>query len=141
MTGPDVNTKPSAAAITEPVAACSVVCGSIRSAAVAALIAAAVVATLVWPWILAKQDRFSEKSYDHDRFHLPLVRTFAEEWPAVDLSDYPSATGPGFHLALATLAQAFGAAETTLQFLGSLFAIGLAATVAWRFARWRGSAW
>ena len=141
MTGPDVNTKPSAAAITEPVAACSVVGGSIRSAAVAALIAAAVVATLVWPWILAKQDRFSEKSYDHDRFHLPLVRTFAEEWPAVDLSDYPSATGPGFHLALATLAQAFGAAETTLQFLGSLFAIGLAATVAWRFARWRGSAW
>ncbi|MGA1709441.1 MAG: hypothetical protein ACO4CI_12225 [Phycisphaerales bacterium] len=111
-----------------------------RGAVIAALAAAAVVAMLVWPWILAEQDRFSQKSYDHDRFHLPLVRTFAEQWPAVDLSDYPSATGPGFHLVLATLAQAFGAGETTLQFLGSLFAIGLTATVAWRLARWSRSA-
>ncbi|MGA1046182.1 MAG: hypothetical protein ACO3ZY_13400, partial [Phycisphaerales bacterium] len=53
-----------------------------RGAVIAALAAAAVVAMLVWPWILAEQDRFSQKSYDHDRFHLPLVRTFAEQWPA-----------------------------------------------------------
>jgi hypothetical protein len=107
---------------------------------VAAIVAAAAVALLAWPWILAEQDRFSQKSYDHDRFHLPLVRTFAEQWPAVDLSDYPSATGPGLHLALATFAQVLGTGETMLQWLGSLAAIGLAATVAWRLARWRGSA-
>ncbi len=98
------------------------------------------VAALVWPWVLSGRDTFTQKSYDHDLFHLPLVRSFAAQWPGVDLSDYPSATGPGFHLALATLAQIFGTGETTLQFLGSLMAIGLVATVAWRFARWRGSA-
>jgi len=105
------------------------------AAAAIALIAAG----MIWPWILAERDVFSQKSYDHDRFHLPLVRSFAAEWPSVDLSDYDSATGPGYHLLLAAAAQVLGDGETTLQMLGSLFAIGLLATVAWRLARWRGS--
>ena len=110
-----------------------------RRGLVAALAIAVVAAAMIWPWVLAERDSFSQKSFDHDRFHLPLVRSFASQWPAVDLSDYDSATGPGYHLALATAAQVLGDGETTLQMLGSLFAIGLLATVAWRLARWRGS--
>jgi hypothetical protein len=109
-------------------------------ALIAALLAAATVAACTWPWILSSWDFFPQKSFDHDRFHLHLVRLFAEQWPRVDLSDYPSATGPGMHLFLATLAQIFGTAETTLQWLGSLFGLALAATVAARLAAWRGSA-
>jgi hypothetical protein len=111
-----------------------------RPALLAALLAATTVALLTWPWILSGWDFFTQKSFDHDRFHLPLVRHFAAQWPAVDLSDYPSATGPGMHLALATLAQIFGTGESMLQWLGSFFGIGLAATVAWRLAAWRGHA-
>jgi hypothetical protein len=106
---------------------------------IAAVAIALIAAGMIWPWILAERDAFSQKSYDHDRFHLPLVRSFAAQWPAVDLSDYDSATGPGYHLVLATAAQVLGDGETMLQMLGSLFAIGLLATVAWRLARWRGS--
>ena len=112
----------------------------VRPAALAALLAAATVALLTWPWILSGRDFFTQKSFDHDRFHLPLVRQFSAQWPAVDLSDYPSATGPGMHVALATLAQVFGTGETTLQWLGSFFGLGLAATLAWRLAAWRGCA-
>jgi len=106
---------------------------------IAAVAIALIAAGMIWPWILAERDAFSQKSYDHDRFHLPLVRSFAAQWPAVDLSDYDSATGPGYHLVLATAAQVLGDGETMLQMLGSIFAIGLLATVAWRLARWRGS--
>jgi hypothetical protein len=67
------------------------------------------------------------------------VRLFAEQWPGIDLSDYPSATGPGMHVAVATAAQLFGTGETTLQWLCSLFGVGLAATVAWRLAVYRRS--
>jgi len=102
---------------------------------------AAVVALATFPWILGGLDQFPQKSYDHDRFHLPLVREFAAQFPACDLADYPSATGPGFHLVLAATAQVVGTGETTLQLVGSIMAIGLAATVAWRLGSWRGSAW
>jgi len=109
-------------------------------AALAALLAAVTVALLTWPWILSGWDFFPQKSFDHDRFHLHLVRLFADQWPRVDLSDYPSATGPGMHVALATLAQLFGTGETALQWLGSFFGIAVAATVAGRLAAWRGNA-
>ena len=111
-----------------------------RPGPTAALLAAATVAACTWPWILSGWDFFTQKSFDHDRFHLHLVRLFAGQWPRVDLTDYPSATGPGMHHALATLAQVFGTGETTLQWLGSLFGLALAATVAWHLAAWRGRA-
>lgn len=100
-----------------------------------------IVMLATWPWILGGLDQFPQKSYDHDRFHLPLVREFAAQFPACDLADYPSATGPGFHVVLAAIAQVVGTGETTLQLVGSLMAIGLGGTVAWRLASWRGSAW
>lgn len=40
-------------------------------------------------------DRLPSKSIDMDRNHVPVIRAFAAEWPAVDLSDYDSATTPG----------------------------------------------
>lgn len=111
-----------------------------RPGLVAALAAGGVVALATWPWILSGWCFYPQKSFDHDRFHLPLVRQFAEAFPAVDLSDYGAATGPGLHLLLAAAAQVLGSGERTLQWLASLLGIALAATVAGRLAAWRGCA-
>ena len=58
----------------------------------------------------------SPKSIDHDRNHVPVIRTFAEEWPNPDLVDYDSATTPGMHLLMAAVVR-FGDSETMLQVL------------------------
>jgi hypothetical protein len=109
-----------------------------RRVAAAASGAGLLVACGTWPWILSGWSFFPEKSWDHDRFHLPLVRHLAREFPAVDLSDYGAATAPGLHLLLAAAAQVLGDSERMLQWLASLFGIALAATVAGRLAAWRG---
>ncbi len=104
----------------------------------AAIAAGLVVAVAAWPWILSGWSFFPEKSWDHDRFHLPLVRQYAASFPAIDLSDHGAATGPGLHLLLAAFATVLGDGEATIQWLCSLFGVGLAATVAGRLAAWRG---
>lgn len=97
----------------------------------AALVAAFLLATLV-P-VLSGIDRLPRKSIDHDRNHVPVVRTFAEAWPTPGLADYDSATTPGMHLVLAAAVRAFGDSETMLQCLSILFGAGLL-LVAWWFA-------
>lgn len=37
---------------------------------------------------------------DERYFHIPLLRSFAEQWPTPDLSDYGAAMTPGYHLVL-----------------------------------------
>lgn len=112
-----------------------------RQIAAAAIAAGLVVAAGTWPWILSGWSFFPEKSWDHDRFHLPLVRQFAAAFPSIDLSDYGAATGPGMHLLLAAAATVVGDGERTLQWLASLFGIALAMTVAGRFAAARRCGW
>jgi hypothetical protein len=40
-------------------------------------------------------------AYDQTLYHEEAIRRFAQQWPAVDLSDYLSATTPGYHLLMA----------------------------------------
>ena len=104
-----------------------------RSAPVAGvvLLAAFLLATLV-P-VLTGFDQLPRKSIDHDRNHVPVIRTFAEAWPSPDLTDYDSATTPGMHLIMAAATRVFGDSETMLQCLSSLFGAGLI-LAAWWFA-------
>lgn len=83
--------------------------------------------------VLSGVDRLPSKSIDMDRNHVPVIRAFASEWPAVDVSDYDSATTPGMHLLLALMASLFGDSETLLQSMSVLFG-GLLVGVAWWFA-------
>ncbi len=41
------------------------------------------------------------ESADMVNYHVPVIRTFAQELPTPDLAKYDSATTPGYHLALA----------------------------------------
>lgn len=95
------------------------------------LLAAFLAATLL-P-VLTGLDHLPRKSIDHDRNHVPVVRTFASDWPSPDLTDYDSATTPGMHLVLAAATRLLGASETLLQSLSCLFGATLV-LVTWSFA-------
>lgn len=103
----------------------------------AGLVLGAIVLTAALPAIL--EGRLGQKAYDHRHFHLPLVREWAATWPAVDLRDYNSATGPLYHWLMAGAAQIVGAGtapETSisLQTVNALFG-ALAVLLFYRFAR------
>lgn len=80
------------------------------------------------------------KAFDSVAFHVPAIRQFLGQWPAPDLSDYPVASAPGLHLALAGLARALGytAADlptAPLQLVNALFVAALIGVVGARAAR------
>jgi len=67
---------------------------------------------------------------DHFNYHEPTIRLFAEQMfdpgtGGLDLSDYGSATTPGYHLLLALLLPIFGSGRVGLMLAGSAFTIGL----------------
>ncbi|MCA9282781.1 MAG: hypothetical protein H6812_02310 [Phycisphaeraceae bacterium] len=43
--------------------------------------------------------------FDHGGYHLPVIRAFEAQLPTPDLSDYASATTPGYHLMMAVVAR------------------------------------
>ncbi len=93
------------------------------------------VAALVLPaaLIVALGPSFGTWGYDQDHSHLPTVRTFAGQWPAPDLRDYRSTTGPVWHLALSLLLRA-GAPETVLRAAAIAAGAGLV-VMAWTVLR------
>jgi hypothetical protein len=43
---------------------------------------------------------------DQDQYHLVVIRGMVEQWPAIDVVNYPSATSPGYHALMAAVAVA-----------------------------------
>ncbi|MCK6506986.1 hypothetical protein L6R53_27040 [Myxococcota bacterium] len=72
---------------------------------------------------------------DEDLFHLPTILGFARALPWPDLSDYPSATTPLYHLLLAPLARLTGEALLPLRLATLLFAVGLVVAAGGLLAR------
>jgi hypothetical protein len=62
---------------------------------------------------------------DQNLFHLPAVRQFAGQWPHVDLSNYSSATSPGYHLVLAAAARFVSNDVVLLRLVGATFGVAL----------------
>lgn len=76
---------------------------------------------------------------DQLHYHGPTIEAFAEQLPRPDLSDYASATTPGYHLLLAMVVR-LGLASTqpeqvTLRFISLLFSLALVAVLAWAVSR------
>ena len=63
---------------------------------------------------------------DQVSYHAPTIAKMAEEMPRPVLSDYQSATAPGFHLVMSSLA-ALGADATVLRVLNALIGAALVA--------------
>ncbi len=105
----------------------------------AALALAAVFALLVLPPIATGAGGTSEAK-DQARFHLPTIRTLAEQLPAPDLVHLQSATAPGYHLVLATVARAGLDSERALRAVASLASLAML-LVAWGVAARRAGPW
>lgn len=78
--------------------------------------------------------------YDQTKFHLPTIRTFSQQWPHFDFSDYLSATTPGYHVAIAAVDRFITHKVLILKLVGLLFALGLVATLGAAVARRAGAA-
>ncbi len=63
--------------------------------------------------------------FDQDLFHLRVIRQFASELPSPDLSNYLSATTPGYHLVLSVFVRLLDPAESTLRLFGAVFSVWL----------------
>ncbi len=84
----------------------------------------------------------SRAAFDAGAYHLVVIEGFARTWPAADVSDYLSATTPGYHWLLAAAARA-GASTTGLELIGALVAAAMVGVLGWwsvRVSRW-GPGW
>lgn len=66
---------------------------------------------------------------DAELYHLPLIRVMAEQWPAVDIARYDSATAPGYHLLMAGVLSTTGSTVAML-ILNALLGAALVFAVA-----------
>lgn len=64
-------------------------------------------------------------AYDQLLYHQQAIEIFARQWPTPDLSDYLSATTPGFHLAMAFLERQFAIGVRGMQVACTLIAFAL----------------
>lgn len=77
---------------------------------------------LIPAWVLILSGDYNGRgAFDQLNYHEPAIVRFAQQWPSPDLSNYLSATTPGYHLALAAASQVLGTERVALQLLGSLF--------------------
>ncbi len=77
----------------------------------------------------------SRGAFDQNEYHLPAIDDFAEQWPTPNLRDYPSATTPGYHLAMAAVVRLFEANTTQLRWIGCGLSVGLIFTLGFWLAR------
>lgn len=76
------------------------------------------------PLIVTQHDR-GRGRFDQVNYHEPAILRFAEQLPRPDVSDYLSATTPGYHLVLAVVARVVSPSPVVLQLAGTLFTVGL----------------
>jgi hypothetical protein len=94
-----------------------------------AAVVAALFLVVVVPIILSGNTRGRGAS-DQINYHEPTIQIFAVQWPHADLSNYYSATTPGYHLLLALASRWTDGSARSLRLLGAVFSIGLLATLA-----------
>jgi hypothetical protein len=89
------------------------------------------------------QPRFTtSEASDALKYHIPVIREMAEEWPSVDIVNYRSATSPGYHLAMAGAMKA-GVNESGLRWINLLAGcafVGVIGAFAGCIAGWRTAA-
>ncbi len=89
----------------------------------------AIALTLCWGVILSGNMQ-GRGAVDDLWYHWQAIQGFAHELPNPDLSDYASATTPGYHLLLAPLVAA-GMGHTGVQLVASLWTLALFGLMAW----------
>jgi hypothetical protein len=76
----------------------------------------------------------SRARFDAERYHIPVVNQFADQWPTPDVSDYLSATTPGYHWLLAGVGQ-LTRSTTAYELVGAATAALVVACLVWWLTR------
>jgi hypothetical protein len=85
-------------------------------------------AAICWPLISSSQP--SNYRFDELNYHLPAVRQISDRWPQLDLvEDSLSATAPGYHYVLATVAQLVGHDVQRMRVVNWSLSAGLLAMI------------
>ena len=96
------------------------------------LIVLGLVLTVTWGLIFSG-DLSGRGAADDLNYHWIAIQQFAEQLPNPDLSDYASATTPGYHLLLAPLVKV-GAGHMGVQLAASLWTLALFGVMTWTLA-------
>ena len=75
--------------------------------------------------LILSDNLLGRAAFDQLHYHEPAIRKFAAEWPRPDLSDYRSATTPGYHLLLAAVCRFVSDSGRVLQLAGAGFTAAL----------------
>jgi len=102
------------------------------------MVAGLLVMLAAWPLILGGNVS-GRGAWDDLRYHWPAVVGFAEELPTPDLSDYASATTPGYHLELAVV-KWMGGGRMFVQLYASFWTVFLIGVLGWIAGRSYGRA-
>src|SRR5688572_7600703 len=94
----------------------------LAAAAAMALIAAAVFLGAIFKGVYNERAAWDMRDY-----HFKVIEQFSRQFPEPDLSDYRSATGPGYHLVLAVVHRFITTDERALRAVGCAFAVALCA--------------
>ena len=90
-----------------------------------------------WPIILSG-NHSGRGAWDDYQYHWVAITEFADQLPNPDISDYASATTPGYHLILAAFVKA-GVGHMGAQLIASVWTLGLVGFLVWvlsaRFGR------
>lgn len=76
------------------------------------------------------------QAWDEQFFHRPTVEIFSAALPTPDLRDYPSATGPTYHLVLAVVHRLSGGSMACVRIANLLFGCALIVVVWMGARRW-----
>ena len=68
-------------------------------------------------------------SADQAEYHVPTIRQFASQWPAIDFKSYPAAMTPGYHLLMMAVWK-IGDSVQAMQWATLLITAGLIGTLA-----------
>lgn len=98
-----------------------------------------VVHTVIRVWVILGPGMGGPSEADERRFHLPVIHTFVESWPRVDLSDYAAASTPGHHVVLAAFQRYVTASPEVLRIVSGLPMTVLLAVLTWWCVRRAGA--
>ncbi len=103
-----------------------------------ALATPAILAAIALPIILSGNMN-GRGAGDQFKYHAKVIQTFTEQLPRPNLSDYFSATTPGYHLILAAVARlglnSDEPAHVALRLVSLLFSLALVSLFAWAVGR------
>jgi hypothetical protein len=106
-----------------------------RDFAAATLVLSTVFLLLVVPLTFFCGNAGVSAAFDEANTHLPVILTMAKQWPQVDIVNYASATGPLFHLFMASVAHYLTDNLIILRILNSILGLLLVLLVFWHGSR------